>query len=163
MSDHLRQEEILGFDALLGDRRATALEHLCECASCRAECLAASETSVFALLSRAPLPEEKLEQLSARIETALDELQAPLPVRRRVFRIASIAASLLLAAVLGAVMWTHEVPARGTMFAELEPLGVDEDVAGIRLVSTPGGEAQVLDLSIGETQILMIFDESIEL
>ena len=161
MRDHLRQDEIFGFDALLGDRRAAALEHLCECASCRAECLAHSETSVFSLLSRAPLPEERLEQLSARIGTALDELKTPLP--RRVFRVASIAASLLLAAALGAVMWNHEVPARGVTFAELDPAGAEEDVAGIRLVATPGGEAQVMDLSIGETQILMIFDESIEL
>jgi len=163
-NDHLKPDEIGGFDALTGDRRMAALEHLSGCSTCRVACLADNQASVFALLARVTVPEEKLEQLSARIEAALDGVAPGVQVRRSPFhRIASIAASLLLAVVLGAVMWNHEAPQPVASFAEIEALGVDEDVPGIRLVATPGEQPQVLDLSIGGTQILMIFDESIEL
>lgn len=165
MKEHLQQHEIVGFDALADNRRAAALDHLQGCAACRAAWLAQGGSRVFALLARVPLPEDRLEQLSERVDAALDGLQQRLPARRGVFRVASIAASLLLAAALGAVLWNHELPVEQVAtLDEIEALAPpDEEVAGIRLVATPGGEAQVLDLSIGGTQILMIFDESIEL
>jgi hypothetical protein len=163
MNEHLNQHEIAGFDALADERRDAALDHLRECGVCRTAWLADDESRVFSLLARAPLAEEKLAQLSDRLDAAIDELQPRGPVRRGVFRVASIAASLLLAAVLGVVMWNHELPARIATVEDIAPLPFDEEIAGIRLVTTPGGEAQVLDLSIGGTQILMIFDESIEL
>jgi hypothetical protein len=163
-NDHLNPEEILGFDALTGDRRVAALEHLCGCSTCREACLASDEAGVFALLSRVAIPQEKLDQLSLRIDAALDDVRPAVPIRRNPFhRVASIAASVLLAAVLGAVMWNHEAPEPVVSFADIEALGVEEAISGIRLVSTPGDRPQVLDLSIGGTQILMIFDESIEL
>lgn len=162
MSEHLRQDEISGFDGLSDARRRSALDHLAGCAECRAYWLADDDARVFSLLARTPIPEDRLEQLSERIDTALDELQSGRPARRRMFGVASIAASLLLAAVFGAALWDHELPASAT--AEIEPLvSADEDVAGIQFVDTAGENAQVLDLSIGGTQVLMIFDESIEL
>ena len=163
MNEHLHRHEIAGFDELAGERREAALDHLGACAECRAAWLADDDSRVFSLLARAPLAEEKLAQLSKRLDAAIDELQPRVAGRRGVFRVASIAASLLLAAVLGVVMWNHELPARIATVEEIEALPADEEVAGIRLVTTPDGEAQVLDLSIGGTQILMIFDESIEL
>ena len=165
MNDHLQRHEIAAFDTLANDQRATALDHVRECAVCRAEWLAEDGSRVFALLARAPLPEERLERLSERVDAALDQLEPRVPARRVVFRVASIAASLLLAAALGAVLWNHELPAEPVaVLDETDVLPLfEEDVAGIRLVASPGDEAQVLDLSIGGTQILMIFDESIEL
>ena len=165
MNDHLQRHQIAAFEALADDQRAAALDHVCECAMCREAWLAEDGSRVFALLARAPLPKDRLEQLSERVDRALDRLEPRVPARRDVFRVASIAASLLLAAVLGAMLWNHEMPAKRV--AELDEIDMlpplEEEVAGIRLVATPGGEAQVLDLVIGETQILMIFDESIEL
>ncbi len=165
MNDHLQRHEIAGFDALVDDPRAAVLDHVRECAVCRAAWLAEDGSRVFALLARAPLPEDRLEQLSERVDAGLDRLELGVPARRGMFRLASIAASLLLAAALGAVLWNHEPPAK--QVAALDAIDVppplEEEVAGIRLVASPGGEAQVLDLSIGGTQILMIFDESIEL
>ncbi len=165
MSDHLQPHQLAAFDALADDQRAAALDHVRECAVCRAAWLAEDGSRVFALLARAPLPEHRLERLSERVDAALDRLEPRVPVRRGMFRVASIAASLLLAAVLGAVLWNHELPAEPVaVLDEIDALPpLDEGVAGLRLVASPGGEAQVLDLSIGGTQILMIFDESIEL
>ena len=164
MNDHLQRHQLTAFDALADDQRAAALDHVRECAVCRAAWLAEDGSRVFALLARAPLPEDRLERLSERVDAALDRLPPRVPARRDMFRVASIAASLLLAVALGAVLWNHELPAERVVAVDetdmLPPL--DEDVAGIRLVASPG-EAQVLDLSIGGTQILMIFDESIEL
>jgi len=165
MSDHLRRHQFAAFDALADDQRGAALDHLRECAVCRAAWLAEDGSRVFALLARVPFPEDRLERLSERVDAALDGLEARVPAQRGVFRVTSIAASLLLAVALGAVLWNHELPANRV--AGLDPISVlppfEEDVAGIRLVASPGGEAQVLDLSIGGTQILMIFDESIKL
>ena len=165
MSDHLQRHEIAGFDALVDGQRAAVLDHVSECAVCRTAWLGEDGSRVFALLARAPLPEDRLEHLSERVDAALNRLELGGPARRGMFRLASIAASVLLAAALGAVLWNHEPPAK--QIAVLDAIDVlpalEEEVAGIRLVASPGDEAQVLDLMIGGTQILMIFDESIEL
>jgi len=168
MSEHLRQDEISAFDTLADERRRAALEHFAECAACRAGWLAEDGARVFSLLARAPIPQRRLEQLSERIDTALDGLRPRRPARRRLFGAASIAASLLLAAVLGAVLWDHELPVGDvSAVAEIDALGLpaqaEEELAGIQFVDTDGKDAQVLDLSIGGTQVLMIFDDSIEL
>jgi len=164
MNDHLQPNEIAEFYALADERRDAALDHLGECAACRAAWLAADGSRVFSLLARSPIPEDRLEQLSRRLDTALDELQ-PRGAARGLFRVASIAASLLLAAVLGAVLWNHEGPAERV--ARMEQIDVlpplDEEIAGMQVVETPSEDSQTLSLKVGETQILMIFDESIEL
>jgi len=165
MSEHLQAHEITGFDGLSDERRDAALEHLGACATCRAGWLAEDGSRVFSLLSLAPIPEDRLEQLSRRVDAALEETAPRVAAIGGIFRVASIAASLLLAVVLGAALWTHELPSAALAAADSlagseEP---EEEIAGIRLVGTPGGEARVLDLSIGGTQILMIFDESIQL
>jgi hypothetical protein len=117
------------------------------------------------LLSRAEIPEQRLNELSVRVSRAVDGLETAPAQRRMGFGAAAIAASVLLAAFVGAALWTHEIPqgphARLENIVPLQPL--DEGVAGMRLVASPGEEAQVFDLKIGETQVLMIFDESIEL
>lgn len=165
MSEHLQQHEILGFDAFVDERRAQALDHLRACATCRAAWLAEDGSRVFSLLARAPISEDRLEQLSGRLDAALDELQPRRAERRGMFRVASIAASLLLAAVLGAVLWNHEFPSATVVTVErIEALAQPhEEVAGIQFVDMLGDDARVLDLIIGGTQILIVFDESIEL
>lgn len=165
MNDHLQPNEIAGFCALSDERRGVALDHLGECAACRGTWLADDGSRVFSLLARSPIPEDRLEQLSERVDAALGELQPRVAARRGLFRVASIAASLLLAAVLGAVLWNHEWPAeRLARVGRIEALlPLDEEIAGMQVVETPSEDAQTLSLKVGETQILMIFDESIEL
>ncbi len=164
MGEHLTQAEIAGFDAMTEERRSVVLEHVAECPACRAAWLEEDGSRLFSLLSRAPVPEPRLEERSARVGSALDEL-APAATGRLRFRIASIAASLLLAAVLGGVLWNHEWPdGRAATPGQIESLPVlNEEVAGMQVVETPGEDSQVLNLNVGGTQIVMIFDESIDL
>jgi len=161
MTRHLDRELIEGFESISDAARETALVHLRGCAGCRAAWIADEPSRVFALLSRAPVPEQRLELLSQRVAAAV----APRERTPRWYGAASIAASLLLAAVLGAVLWSHELPQQS--IARIEEIGSPgrmplEDI-GARLVALPGEESRVLDLTIGETQVLLIFDESIEL
>ncbi|NIM01148.1 MAG: hypothetical protein GTO30_01205 [Acidobacteria bacterium] len=164
MAEHPKQAEIVGFDALARDRREAVLAHVADCASCRAAWLAEDGSRLFSLLSHAPIPEPKLRELSARVGAAVDRL-TPQATRRLRFRIASIAASLLLAAVLGGVLWNHEWPTgRVATMDEIEALPLlDEEVAGMQVIETSGENAQVLNLNVGGTEIVMIFDESIDL
>jgi len=165
MSDHLSRHRIEDYDSLSAERRADVLEHVRDCAGCRTAWLAEDDSRLFALLAHAPIPEHKLDQLSARIDAAIDRVEPRIRTRRLGYAAASVAASLLLAAVLGAVLWNHETPA--PMLTHLDEIVVqpalEEEIAGIKLVASPDDEAQVLDLKLGETQVLMIFDESIEL
>ena len=166
MSDHLPTQTLREFEAMGATARDAALAHMEGCAACRKLWLAHDPVRAFALLSRAPIPETALDRLSGRIAAAVDSLDPRSRFAgRRWFGAAAVAASMLLAALVGALLWTHEMPeeqvARIDEIGFLQPL-VDE-VAEMRLVAIPGDQAQVFDLTIGETQVLMIFDESIEL
>ncbi len=164
MSKHIEQAEITGFDTLGDDRRNLVLTHVAECSSCRAAWLVEDGSRLFSLLSRTPIPEHRLDELSARVSAAVNDL-TPSTARRHRFHAAAVAASLLLAAVLGGVLWNHEWPSeQAATMHRIEALPVlDDEVAGMQVVETPGRDSRVLDLKVGGTQILMIFDESIDL
>ena len=165
MSDHLSQLEITGFDALPEARRESALDHLGGCTACRVNWLAEDPARVFSLLGGAPIDEQRLDELSARVSAAVDALE-PVPVPRRSWgRVASIAASLVLAVGLGAVLWNQQpVQTAVALPIDILPAALEEELAGMELVTSPGDDARVLTLDLGETtQVLMIFDEAIEL
>ncbi|NIM61554.1 MAG: hypothetical protein GTO30_07840, partial [Acidobacteria bacterium] len=107
MNEHLPNHALTAFDSLADERRAGVLDHVRACAECRAAWLAADSSRVFALLGRMPIPGRELDRLSARLDAALDR-EPPRIRPRRFLRVASIAASLLLALVLGAVLWNQE-------------------------------------------------------
>lgn len=156
MRIHLGRPEIEAFDSLGDEARGTALAHLRDCAGCRVLWLAEEPSRVFALLAQATIPADRLERLSARIDAEIR------PARRRWLGAASIAASVLLAALVATVSWNHALPVASiAAVGSLEP--GDADAMGTRLVALPGDDARVVDLTIGETQVLLIFDESIEL
>jgi len=169
MSLHLEPHQIEGFESLPGDARDVALAHLRDCGACRAAWIADEPSRVFALLSTVKIPEGRLEQLSERVAAEIDPGRArasKISGPARLYGAASIAASLLLAAVLGAVLWTRELPSEPIVRLEevgtLLPLPLES--MDTRLVALPqNDDSSWFDLNIGETQVLLIFDESIEL
>ena len=100
------------------------------------------------------IPEASLERLSESVRDALDQMDRKDRVDKRAQRRGlgwSVAASLLLAAALTGVTLTPQTETAST-----------ENAPVFELLSSPG-QAQVVDLSVGEVQITMIFDEAIDL
>ena len=54
----------------------------------------------------------------------------------------------------------------GVFVEILQRAGLRAEVSlaqGVELVASPGDEARVVDLTIGETRVVMIFDEALDL
>lgn len=163
MHSHPDSDALRRFDELEGDERDSLLRHVTGCAGCRERFLAPDPSRAFALLCLAAVPEEALERLSRRIDEAIRPAHWT-------YRYASVAASLLLAAVLGGYLLTRPATAPVASlagprieFVEAGPAIESETAAGsIELVSSPGN-AQVLDLTVGETQVVMILDAAMDI
>jgi len=169
MSRHLESHEFVGFDRLDSQPRATALGHLEGCAECRARWLEDDPTRIFALLSLAPIPDEALARLSARVGDAVDAESGERRRGARLRALVSVAASVLLAAAFLGYLATRTAVDLGwpaapgmTAVAEREAGTEALPAQGVEVISSPGA-AQVLELSVGETQVVMIFDEAMEI
>jgi len=155
------------FDAQPEEARSELLRHAAACGTCRDRLLREDPSRLVALLALSALPAPALERLSAGLDREL-ERGAP---RRSTWRAlpgaAAVAASLFLAGFFGFYLW--RAPRPEASFAAV-PSSAPATVArerrapasGVQLISSPG-EAQVLDLTIGETQVTMIFDEALDI
>ncbi len=160
MSEHLDPATLEGFDELAGEARRRAVEHLRECAICRAELAAIDPTALFSLLSLQPIPEEVLDQVSVGVSR---EIAAERPAGRQPMRWlgwAGVAAAALIVGVLA----LRGVGTPGTDPGEpefLPPIAVMEEE---RLeVLDPGEGVEVVDLTVGDSQLVMVFDKGLEL
>lgn len=168
MSAHPSRERLAAFaGGRRTSRREELLRHLAECAACRSPWLDEDPTRIFALLSLEPVSEHLLERLTRDVNRAVErEAPSARPVRR-IYAVAAIAAALVLAAAFG-IEWTRGPatlvePRVETLEAFAEPPpGPSLPHPGIDLIESPG-TAQVLDLSVGETQFVMIFDEALDI
>jgi hypothetical protein len=167
MSGHPDLRPLLQDDAP-GDRHE-ALEHIRGCTRCRAEVARDDPSRLFALLALEPVPEALLQRLSRNVDDAVDrELADRLPLRR--WGIASLAASILLAGFFSTYLWTRGRPTGapplggGVDLVEHVDAGPEGPLAppAVIEVSSPG-TAQVLDLSVGDTQLVMIFDKALDI
>ena len=154
MTSHLESRAIDRFDDLDRAARAVAVEHAAGCADCRARLLAADPTHAFALLAAVPIPAGRLENLSAEVGREIDRLGGRSRSRGRA--IGSVAASVALAAALVGLVGDRGAP------ETVERAGVEPAYGRVDVLSSPG-EAQVLDLRVGGTQVVMIFDKDLEL
>jgi hypothetical protein len=139
---------------LEGAARAELLGHARACAECRARLLADDPVALFAFLDQVEIPESILASVSAGVRAGLDR-ESP---RRDWFRpaVAWAAAAAMATALLvpAALRYQPVVPRAATV--EVAPR------AGIEALRTPG-TAQVLDLTVGDTQVVMIFDAELSL
>lgn len=159
MSEHLDRALLApGSEASDVDRQRV-LDHVRSCSECRDQWVGADPSRVFALLAVDSVPEAALDRLTACIDA---ELERESTARRRRGLAAgglSLAASVVLAVILGGGL-TRRPESSGTPFGGLEP--VELPVAEIQLLASPG-EAQVLDLSVGGTSVVMIFDRDLDI
>lgn len=155
-------------DLLPARERGELLDHAAGCAACRLLLVKSDPSRLFALLARTPVPASVVGRLAERIEPPAARAAGAAPTVSPLRSYASLAASLLLAAALGAYsLWTPfdpTDPATSTiaMVPGLAAHDVEESGGSVRLLSSPG-QAQVIDLSVGETRVTMIFDGDLEL
>jgi hypothetical protein len=128
------------------------LEHVRSCAACRRGFVGDDPSKLFALLALRPIPGKTLERVSSGVTAALDGAERGPGEGRRM--VAGLAAAIVLAALLG-----------GALRGPLSP-GSEGETAGERshvAVLSPAGAAPVVDLTVGDTQVVMIFDERLEI
>lgn len=147
------------FAELAGDSRAAALRHVAGCAACRCAIADREPELLFALLS---LESESPEILDAVSEGVYRRLADPRPSWVESLRergLPPVAARVAVAAAVAAC---------GLLFLRAPtPMAPQVAVAapergGVTLVE-PAPEAQVIDLTVGGTQVVMIFDPELKL
>ena len=163
MSSHPSPETLSRLNRMPPDRRRELLRHVRACSACRSQFAASDPTRLFAMLSAREVPEDLLDSVSAGVFAAID---SGIAARRGVSRTwttraaGAIAAAVLLA--LGIVFFTGEVPEVGSRPQAVADLAGIEPGASLALLDTPG-EARVVDLTMGETRVVMIFDQELDL
>jgi hypothetical protein len=154
------------FDELEGSRRASALEHARGCAACRRLLLVDDPSRAFALLAARPIPPAVLERVSSRVASAIatGDLAASDRTARHVAAAGWAAALLLAAGAAGLLSGPSEVPELSTPAVTRAVMASGEIglQAGVEVLSSPGN-ARIVDLAVGDTQVVMIFDEGLDL
>ena len=134
------------------------LAHVRECASCRRDLSAHDPSALFALLALAPLPAAVLDDLSSEVARragrdgeAFGALAETAAWPRR-----AAAAAILVLTLLSGYATLRERPAAQPP-ASLFSRRADVEVESGR------GVSQVIDLTVGETQIVMVYNGELKL
>lgn len=147
------------FPDLSGAERAAAVRHLAACAACRHALAEDFPEALFSLLSLEPVPEADLAAVSAAVVRSLPEGRGSWveALRERGLPRGAVAAATAAAALVFVVWASRPAPAP-------EPVASLPVVprAGVALVE-PATQASVVDLTVGETQVVMIFDPEMRL
>jgi anti-sigma factor RsiW len=156
-----------GVDLPAAERREV-LAHLQGCAACRAELAGRDASLLFSVLALEPVPAEVLERVSERAAGAIAHEQRRSSTRRA-WAWGSLAASILVAALGGAYFWSGKSPhapppirARATEAIRAPAPEAAMPAGMIELLESPG-DADVVEMSIGDVEVVMIFDEAMEI
>jgi hypothetical protein len=141
-----------------GASRDMRLAHARDCAACRARLLAEDPTAIFAFLKDVEIPEALLRSVSAGVAAELD--RAPRVPWLRPAAAWAAAAALALGLLVPAAL--HRGGLAPTIPSAPAAVSAASPRAGIEAIRTPG-PAQVLDLTVGDTQVVMIFDAELSL
>ena len=160
MTPHPAAGEFQRLNELPEGRRLEVLQHAESCAPCRLLLTRDDPTAIFGLLALQPIPEFALARLGRDLDAAIDadRGQQRYGGRRVAALAASIAASLILALFFGYHALQHD-PTR--LAASSDSTGKSPE-RGLELISSPG-QAEVVDFSVGETHVVMIFDKALDI
>lgn len=147
------------WDLLAEGERSAWLDHVDACSDCRDRWVTEDPSRLFLMLADCPaggdaMESATLDRLSANIRREI----RPVPRSGRLVRLAA-AAVLAGALLVPSSAWLFRdrtVPEAALLQTASFPL------ADVDVLSTPG-EAQIIDLSVGNTQVVMIFDSRLEL
>ena len=164
MSGHPDLRPLIEGGDLERSRRQALLAHLEGCAACRTELAAADPSLLFALLATEPVPADVLEQVSERTAASIAAERAP---RRAVpgWAWGALAASILLAGMFVTYVNRPAVDAplplpelASAQSPAPQPAAIPAGM--IEVLKTPG-EADVVEMTVGDVEVVMIFDEEL--
>jgi hypothetical protein len=162
MSLHPEAELLERLAGLTGDERARIVQHLDGCPTCRSIVSQQDPSALFSLLSLEPLPRDALDRLSASVAASLPDVMAARPRFVRHWA-AALAASVLLAAFFVGSLLRDAPPVERVELPPVPEIALpDAPERGIELLSSPG-TAQLVDFTVGETQVVRIFDEELDI
>lgn len=149
-----------------GDARRAMVDHLRSCPACRAAVAAEDPVALFALLAAKPIPRRILDEVATGVErragldrSSLGAILASVPsIRLRLA--AAVIAGLALVGVTATLRQTSDVSSIARGAAEAHPTisqRADVDVHPDRAVS------QVVDFTVGDTQVVMVYNGDLKL
>jgi hypothetical protein len=142
-----------------GSKRRAMLEHVRDCAACRSALAEHDPSALFGLLALTPVPEPLLEDLSAEVARRAGHDRSPFGV------IAGSAASWPRRAAVAAVFVLTLLSGYATLrpIREAAPrISLSSPRADVD-VDSGQGVSQVIDLTVGETQIVMVYNGDLKL
>jgi anti-sigma factor RsiW len=141
-----------------GRERRALLEHVRRCAACRRDLAAHDPSALFGLLALAPVPEALLDELSTEVARRAGSDRSPFGVIAgpAVWPRRAAAAAVLVLTLLSGYATLYQPPAAPPPIA-LSSQRADVDVESGR------GVSQVIDLTVGETQIVMVYNGDLNL
>jgi anti-sigma factor RsiW len=141
-----------------GRERRAMLEHLRDCAACREAAAAHDPTILFGLLALNPVPAPLLDTLSRDVARRAGSDRSPYGalVGSASWPRRAAAAAVLMLTLLSGYATLRERPAAKAPVA-LSSRRADVDVESGR------GVSQVIDLTVGETQIVMVYNGDLNL
>ena len=143
--------------------REGRLRHATTCASCQQELLAGRSEKLFSFLALESPPAEQLERMTAEVMGRIETESSSHGFMQRMKALLPAAASIVLAGMFGIYTTIDRVQPQIGMAAAVEPyLEASAPSEGIELISSPG-DAQVMEFTVGETQVVMIFDEALDI
>jgi hypothetical protein len=155
MSAHI---DPLLLESAAGSERRSMLAHLRGCAACRDAVAAHDPVMLFGLLAMAPVPETVLDELQAgvaRLAGSDRSAYGALASGAAWPRVAAVAAVIVLTLFGATTMLKEPQQAPPPMAVSRQRADVDVDSAR--------GVSQVIDLTVGETQIVMVYNGDLKL
>ena len=143
----------------VGFERRAMLEHVRDCAACRLALAEHDPSTLFGLLALTPVPEPLLDDLSAEVARRAGHDRSPFGV------IAGSAASWPRRAAVAAVLVLTLLSGYATLrpIRETAPrISMSSPRADVE-VDSGQGVSQVIDLTVGETQIVMVYNGDLKL
>ena len=168
MSDHPDLRPLLGEGWSDATARRSILDHVRRCAVCRAALSRDDPSRLFALLALEAVPDHVLERVSRRSAEEIVRERRRAAGRRRVAW-GALAASLLMAGWLGSYLW----PPPGSEGPPLTPPAIVDaprataaegamPAGMIELLESPSS-ADVVEMTVGDVEVVMIFDEALQI
>ena len=118
-------------------------------------------TALFRLIALRSLPSPVLDAVSAGVARGIDGEPISIPRwgRASAGRVAAWAAGLVLAALAMEVRWTGPTPGQRPLAASSV---AEASGGGVELLSASAA-AQLVDLTVGDAEVVMIFDRRMDL
>jgi hypothetical protein len=141
-----------------GASRREMVAHLNDCAACRERAIDADPSILFALLAQVPIPVRVLDAVSTDVarragtdHPSFGDVVASVPSQRR-FVAAAAAAVLAIA-----TFYATRVPGPTVALPPVHAKRADVDVHPANAVSN------VVDFTVGETQVVMVYNGDLKL